>query len=66
MPVAFVLALLLMQQGEPQTLAANAVAHPIEGTDQTIPLGPVASLETVKRLGHQRRRLFQCQCRTPF
>ena len=36
MPVAFVLALVLIQQGEPQTLADNVVAHTVAGAEQTI------------------------------
>jgi len=66
MPAAFVLALLLIQQGEPQTLTANAVAHTIEGTDQTIALGPVASLETIKHLGTNGGGFFNANAAHPF
>jgi len=51
MPAAFVLGVLLIQQGEPQTLQTAVVAHPIQGTAQTIVMGPVASMETIKHLG---------------
>ena len=63
MPASFVLALLMIQQGEPQTLAAGVTAHTVQGADQTIALGPVASFETIKHHGHQRRRLLQRQRR---
>ena len=36
MPAAFVLGILLIQQGEPQTLDAAVTAHTIQGADQTI------------------------------
>jgi len=66
LPVAIVLALVLIQQGEPQTLAANAVAHTVEGGDQTIALGPVASLETIKHLGTNGGGFFNANAAHPF
>ena len=66
MPVAFVLALVLIQQGEPQTLAANVAAHTIEGAQQTIALGPVASLETIKHLGTNGGGFFNANAAHPF
>src|ERR1019366_5508369 len=66
MPVAFVLALVLIQQGEPQTLAANVVAHTIEGAQQTMALGPVASLETIKHLGTNGGGFFNVNAAHPY
>jgi len=66
MPAAFVLALLLIQQGEPQTLAAGAVAHTVQGAEQTIALGPVASLETIKHLGTNGGGFFNANAAHPF
>jgi potassium-transporting ATPase potassium-binding subunit len=66
MPASFVLALLLIQQGEPQTLAASVTAHTIEGADQTIALGPVASLETIKHLGTNGGGFFNANASHPF
>jgi potassium-transporting ATPase potassium-binding subunit len=66
MPASFVLALLLIQQGEPQTLAASVTAHTIQGTDQTIALGPVASLETIKHLGTNGGGFFNTNASHPF
>jgi hypothetical protein len=51
LPLSLVPALLMVWQGAPQTLAAGVTAQPIEGDSQTIALGPVAALETIKHLG---------------
>jgi potassium-transporting ATPase potassium-binding subunit len=66
MPVAFVLAFVLIQQGEPQTFAASTVAHTMAGADQTITLGPVASLETIKHLGTNGGGFFNANAAHPF
>jgi len=51
LPLSFGLALILVAAGVPQTLAAHADAHTLEGAHQTIALGPVASQEAIKQLG---------------
>jgi potassium-transporting ATPase potassium-binding subunit len=66
LPVSFVLALVLIQQGEPQTLAANVAAHTVGGAEQTIALGPVASLETIKHLGTNGGGFFNANASHPF
>ena len=66
MPAAFVLAVLLIQQGEPQTLDATVAAHTIQGGEQTIALGPVASLETIKHLGTNGGGFFNTNAAHPF
>jgi K+-transporting ATPase ATPase A chain len=66
MPMAFVLAVLLIQQGEPQTLHATLTAHPIQGGEQTIALGPVASLETIKHLGTNGGGFFNANAAHPY
>jgi potassium-transporting ATPase potassium-binding subunit len=66
MPAAFVLAIPLLQQGEPQTLAAAFTAHTIQGGDQTIAVGPVASLETIKHLGTNGGGFFNANAAHPF
>ena len=66
MPASFVLALLMIQQGEPQTLAAGVTAHTVQGADQTIALGPVASLETIKHLGTNGGGFFNANAAHPF
>jgi len=66
MPASFVLALLMIQQGEPQTLAASITAHTIQGGEQTIALGPVASLETIKHMGTNGGGFFNANASHPF
>ena len=66
MPASFVLALLLIQQGEPQTLASSVVAHTVQGTDQTITLGPVASFETIKHMGTNGGGFFNANAAHPY
>jgi K+-transporting ATPase ATPase A chain len=66
MPASFVLALLLIQQGEPQSLAAGVTAHTLQGVDQAIALGPVASLETIKHLGTNGGGFFNANAAHPF
>ena len=66
MPVAFVLALVLIQQGEPQTLAANVVAHTVADAEQTIALGPVASFETIKHFGTNGGGFFNANAAHPY
>lgn len=51
LPIAMVLALVLVWQGVPQTLAANVTATTLEGGQQTIAIGPVASQLAIKQLG---------------
>ena len=66
MPASFVLALVIIQQGEPQTLAAGVAAHTVEGADQTIALGPVASMETIKHLGTNGGGFFNANAAHPY
>jgi K+-transporting ATPase ATPase A chain len=66
MPGAFVLAILLIQQGEPQTLDAAVTVHTLQGEDQTIAFGPVASLETIKHLGTNGGGFFNANAAHPF
>jgi potassium-transporting ATPase potassium-binding subunit len=66
MPVSLVLALFMIWQGAPQTLDASVVAHPIQGGNQTIALGPVASMETIKHLGTNGGGFFNANASHPF
>jgi potassium-transporting ATPase potassium-binding subunit len=66
MPVSLVLALFMIWQGAPQTLDASVAAHPIQGGDQTIALGPVASMETIKHLGTNGGGFFNANASHPF
>ena len=57
---------LLIQQGEPQTLDAAVKAQTIQGGEQTIALGPVASLETIKHLGTNGGGFFNANAAHPY
>ncbi len=66
LPLSFVLALFLIWQGAPQTLDAAVVAHPIQGGEQGISIGPVASFETIKHLGTNGGGFFNVNAAHPF
>jgi potassium-transporting ATPase potassium-binding subunit len=67
LPVAFVSALLLMVLGVPQTLNGSiTINHTLEGHNQTIPVGPVASLESIKELGSNGGGYFGANSGHPF
>jgi K+-transporting ATPase ATPase A chain len=51
LPIAIVGSLLLLWQGVPQNFAAYTTAKTVEGAAQTIPQGPMASMEVIKELG---------------
>ena len=51
LPLSFVVALVYVWQGVPQTLGSAAHATTLEGSKQQIVMGPVASLESIKHLG---------------
>lgn len=50
-PAAFVVGLILVSQGVPQTLKGPVTAYTIEGKMQDIARGPIAALESIKHLG---------------
>lgn len=51
LPVAVVFAILLVLGGVPMTFDGAAIAHTLEGVQQTIARGPVAAFVTIKQLG---------------
>jgi len=66
LPVSFVVAVLLVALGVPQTLAAGVTAHTLEGADQKISLYAVASQEAVKMLGINGGGVFNANSAHPF
>jgi potassium-transporting ATPase potassium-binding subunit len=66
LPVSLALALFMISQGAPQTLDTSIAAHPIQGGEQTIIVGPVASLETIKHLGTNGGGFFNANAVHPF
>ena len=66
LPLAIVVAIAFVALGEPQTLAANAVAHTVEGAKQTISLYPTASQEAIKQIGTNGGGIFNVNSAHPF
>ena len=66
LPISIVVALVFVALGEPQTLAANSLAHTVEGAKQTISLFPTASQEAIKQLGTNGGGLFNANSAHPF
>ena len=66
LPLAVVVAIAFVALGEPQTLAANAVAHTVEGAKQTISLYPTASQEAIKQIGTNGGGIFNVNSAHPF
>ncbi len=51
LPLAFLLALVLVAQGVPETLSRYLDVHTITGHTQVVPRGPIASWESIEHLG---------------
>ncbi|MBI3890026.1 MAG: potassium-transporting ATPase subunit KdpA [Candidatus Wallbacteria bacterium] len=66
LPISFLFALALVQQGVPQTFAPNTAATTLEGAKQAIPLGPVASQESIKMLGTNGGGYYNANSAHPF
>jgi K+-transporting ATPase ATPase A chain len=66
LPLSFVLAVVLVLLGLPQTLAAGVTAHTLEGADQKISLYAVASQEAIKMLGINGGGIFNANSAHPF
>jgi K+-transporting ATPase ATPase A chain len=66
LPCSFLLALLYIWQGMPQTLASDVVVNTLEGLKQQIILGPVASLESIKHVGTNGGGFFGMNAAHPF
>jgi K+-transporting ATPase ATPase A chain len=66
LPICIVYALFLVWQGMPQTLGAYVEATTLEGTKQTIAVGPVASQVAIKMLGTNGGGFFNANAAHPF
>lgn len=66
LPLCFVMALVYVWQGMPQTLASQANATTLEGMPQQLVLGPVASFETIKHIGTNGGGFFSMNAAHPF
>lgn len=66
LPIAAIIALLLMSQGVVQTLSTYMDVQTLQGDIQTIALGPVASQEAIKMLGTNGGGFFNANSAHPF
>ena len=66
LPISIVYALVLVAGGVPQTLVQQVTATTVEGAQQVIALGPVASQEAIKMLGTNGGGFFNGNSAHPF
>ncbi len=66
LPLAIIVAIAFVAMGLPQTLDASVSATTLEGAQQTIALGPVASQEAIKQLGTNGGGFFNVNAAHPF
>lgn len=66
LPLCFVLALVFVWQGMPQTFSSEVVVTTLEGVKQHIILGSVASFETIKHIGTNGGGFFGMNAAHPF
>jgi potassium-transporting ATPase potassium-binding subunit len=66
LPASFILALLFVQQGTIQNFAHYVTAHTVEGVQQVLAVGPVASQSAIKQLGTNGGGFFNANAAHPF
>jgi potassium-transporting ATPase potassium-binding subunit len=66
LPASIILALAYVAMGVPQTFAASVTATTMEGAEQVIALGPVASQLAIKMLGTNGGGFFNVNSAHPF
>lgn len=66
LPLSFIVALVLMARGVPQTLDGAAEIHTLEGARQVIARGPVAALEGIKMVGTNGGGFFGANAAHPY
>jgi potassium-transporting ATPase potassium-binding subunit len=66
LPGSFILALLFVQQGTIQNFAHYVTAHTVEGAQQVLAMGPVASQSAIKQLGTNGGGFFNANAAHPF
>jgi K+-transporting ATPase ATPase A chain len=66
LPLSLVAAIFLAVQGVPQTLGPNVAAAGMEGAEQSIAVGPVASQEPIKLLSGDGGGFFNANSAHPF
>ena len=66
LPIAVIFAIVLASQGVVQTFSPYVTAHTLEGVNQTIAVGPVASQEAIKMIGSNGGGFFNANSAHPF
>ncbi len=66
LPLAVIFAIVLASQGVVQTFSPYVTAHTLEGVNQTIAVGPVASQEAIKMIGSNGGGFFNANSAHPF
>ena len=66
LPLSIIFAVVLVQQGVPQTFEPYAKATTLEGGEQLIPLGPAASQIAIKQLGTNGGGFYGVNSAHPF
>jgi K+-transporting ATPase ATPase A chain len=66
LPLSIVLALILVWQGVPQNFSPYVHVHTLEGKEQVIAQGPVASQESIKELGTNGGGFFSANSAHPY
>ncbi len=66
MPICLLVALFMIAQGAVQTFDASLTAHTLQGADQTIVVGPVASQGTIELIGTNGGGFFNANAAHPF
>lgn len=66
LPLAILVTLIFMALGLPQTLDGSVTLMTLEGAQQTLGLGPVASQEAIKQLGTNGGGFFNANAAHPF
>jgi potassium-transporting ATPase potassium-binding subunit len=66
LPLAIIVAVVLISQGVPETFSGHAVAHTVQGGTQSIARGPAASQIAIKQLGTNGGGFYNSNSSVPF
>ena len=66
LPICFVIAIVMIASGCVQTLDASVAAHTLQGADQQIVVGPVASQGTIELMGTNGGGFYNVNAAHPF
>jgi potassium-transporting ATPase potassium-binding subunit len=66
LPLAIILAILLMSQGVIQNFQGYITVHTLEGHEQVLPMGPAASQIAIKQIGSNGGGFFNANSSHPF